>query len=92
MKNSIPSDSKQKYVFSGIAVVLGILSAIAPIWPAGDVAPRVGGLLVIAGILELLHSFRRSSDEERKSAWFGHNNFDLLLFCLSMQRTLSELL
>ncbi len=71
MKNSIPSDSKQKYVFSGIAVVLGILSAIAPIWPAGDVAPRVGGLLVIAGILELLHSFRRSSDEERKSAWFG---------------------
>ena len=61
----------QKYIFTGIAIIPGILSTIAPIWPSGDVASRVGGLLIFTAFLEILHSFRRATDKERKSGWFG---------------------
>lgn len=65
------SPSVQKYVFIAIAVMLGILSLIAPIWPEGHLEPRVGGLLILAGILEIFHGFRRATGEERRSAWFS---------------------
>ena len=61
----------QKYVFFSISILLGILSAISPLWPEGPVEPRVGGLLIITGLLEMLHGFRRASDKDRKSAWFS---------------------
>ena len=71
MTSSKQTGSVQKYVFVGAAILLGFLSAIAPIWPSGEVAPRVGGLLIVTALLELLHGFRRATDAERKSAWFG---------------------
>ncbi|MBK9331452.1 MAG: metallophosphoesterase [Ignavibacteria bacterium] len=61
----------QKYVFVSIALLLGILAVIAPIWPEGPLEPRLGMLLVITGVLEILHGFRRATDSERKSAWFS---------------------
>ncbi len=71
MTASNETASIQKYIFTGIAIVLGIFAAIAPIWPEGPIEPRVGGMLLAAGFLELLHGFKRATDEERKSAWFG---------------------
>lgn len=71
MTNIKDTLSFQKKIFFGIAILLSTLAAIAPIWPAGAVEPRVGGLLIATSVLEILHGFKRATDEERRSAWFG---------------------
>lgn len=63
---------RQERVFALVAGVLGTLAFIAPIWPQeADVEQRVGGLLVFASLLEILHGFRRADEKERRAAWFG---------------------
>ncbi|MBK9288601.1 MAG: metallophosphoesterase [Flavobacteriales bacterium] len=62
---------RQQLLFTAFACLLGTLALLAPVWPDAPVEPRVGGLLVWAAILELVHGFRRATPSERRSAWLS---------------------
>ena len=62
---------RQQLLFTGLAALLGLLALFAPVWPEAPVEPRVGGLLLWAAILELVHGFRRATPSERRSAWLS---------------------
>lgn len=61
----------QKYIFTGIGIFLGVLALLTPFWEIAEPASYVGGLLVWAGILEIIHGFRRAENMSRYSAWFS---------------------
>ena len=44
---------------------------MTPFWDIVEPASYVGGLLVWAGILEILHGFKRAENKARYSAWFS---------------------
>ncbi len=62
---------QQRYIFTGIGIFLGVLALLTPFWEVAEPASYVGGLLVLAALLEILHGFRRAEDHERSSAWFS---------------------
>ncbi len=62
---------QQKYIFTGIGILLGLLALMTPLWEIVEPASYVGGLLVWAGILEILHGFKRAENSARLSAWFS---------------------
>jgi uncharacterized membrane protein HdeD (DUF308 family)/3',5'-cyclic AMP phosphodiesterase CpdA len=62
---------QQKYIFTGIGILLGVLALMTPFWEIAEPASYVGGLLVWAGILEIIHGFRRAENISRNSAWFS---------------------
>ncbi|MBL8002078.1 MAG: metallophosphoesterase [Flavobacteriales bacterium] len=62
---------RQALAFSGLAMVLAVLAMAAPLRSAAPVEPRVGGLLVWAAVLELVHGFRRATPADRRSAWLS---------------------
>ncbi len=62
---------QQRFIFTGIGISLGILALLTPLWDVADPASYVGGLLVWAAILEILHGFRRAENQARFSARFS---------------------
>lgn len=71
MVKSFVTPKVQRFVFTGIGILLGILSLLTPVWEVAEPASYVGGLLVWAAILEILHGFRRAESHARYSAWFS---------------------
>lgn len=65
------SMTRQQLGFAALAMVFAALCLVAPVWPDAPVEPRVGGFLVGAAILELIHGFRRATSPERRSAWLS---------------------
>ena len=54
-----------------LAVVCFLFAAFAlltPVWPATEVAPHLGGLLLSIGIIELIDAFKRSERASKRSA------------------------
>jgi hypothetical protein len=51
--------------------VLAILALTAPLTPAETPAPRLGALLAVASLFEVLHGMRRSTVAARRKASFG---------------------
>ncbi|MGB5393493.1 MAG: metallophosphoesterase [Lutimonas sp.] len=62
---------QQRYIFTGIAIILALLALMIPFKDIAEPATYMGGLLVWAGILEIIHGFRRSESFARSSAWFS---------------------
>jgi 3',5'-cyclic AMP phosphodiesterase CpdA len=69
MAKSFLSPNIQRFLFTGIGIFLGILSLFTPYWEVAEPASYVGGLLVWAAILEILHGFKRADSQARLSAW-----------------------
>ena len=61
----------QRFGFMGIGLFLGLLSLLTPVWDVAEPASYVGGLLVWAAILEILHAFRRAENHARYSGWIS---------------------
>jgi len=60
---------QQRFIFTAIGIILGVLALLTPFWEVAEPASYVGGLLVWAALLEILHGFRRAEDQARFSAW-----------------------
>ena len=71
MTKSLFSPTVQRFVFTGLGILLGVLSLLTPIWEVAEPASYVGGLLVWAALLEILHGFKRAETQARYSAWFS---------------------
>lgn len=58
---------------AGLGLVAGVLGLLALLAPFGaiDVAPRVGTLLALAGMLEIGHAFRRVGGGAQRAAWLS---------------------
>lgn len=69
MTNQWLGPTQQKFIFTGIGILLGVLSLLTPFWEIAEPASYVGGLLVWAAILEIIHGFRRAENPARNSAW-----------------------
>lgn len=69
MSKSIFAPAMQRFIFTGIGVLLVILALLTPFWEIAEPASYVGGLLVWAAILEIIHGFRRAENPARFSAW-----------------------
>jgi uncharacterized membrane protein HdeD (DUF308 family)/3',5'-cyclic AMP phosphodiesterase CpdA len=61
----------QRPIFTGIGIFLGLLALLSPFWEVAEPASYVGGLLIWAAILEIVHGFRRAENLSRMSAWFS---------------------
>ncbi len=59
----------QQFIFTAIGLILGVLALLTPYWEVAEPASYVGGLLVWAAILEILHGFKRADAQTRISAW-----------------------
>lgn len=59
----------QRFVFAAIGLSLGLLALLTPYWEVAEPASYVGGLLVWAAVLEIIHGFRRAESQARLSAW-----------------------
>ena len=75
MTKSFLKTNVQRFVFTGIGAMLGILALLTPVWEVAEPASYVGGLLVWAAILEILHGFRRADNHARYSAWISGASF-----------------
>ena len=62
---------RQRFVFAGIGTILGVLVLLTPFWDVAEPVEHVGGLLVWAALLEIVHGFRRAEQPARRSAWFS---------------------
>ena len=71
----------RKWILAGVLLFLSLLAFLAPVWPGTSVENYLGGLLIWAGILEILHGFRRTQNKERRSAWYS-GIFSLILAAL----------
>lgn len=71
MSKSLLPPIVQRYIFTGIGILLGILALLTPYWEVAEPASYVGGLLVWAAVLEILHGFKRAENQARFSAWFS---------------------
>ncbi|MFD1314373.1 metallophosphoesterase [Namhaeicola litoreus] len=69
--NGLFSFIQQRYIFTGIGILLAILALLIPFKDIADPVTYMGGLLIWAAILEILHGFRRSESQARLSAWFS---------------------
>ena len=65
------SPNLQRFIFTGLGILLGILALLTPYWEVAEPASYVGGLLVWAAVLEILHGFRRAENQARFSAWIS---------------------
>lgn len=61
----------QRFVFTGLGILLGVLALLEPFMNVTEPASYIGGLLVWAALLEILHGFRRAENNSRTSAWFS---------------------
>jgi len=68
VKLSLPH---QRFVFTGIGIVLVALSLLMPVWDVAEPAHFIGSLLVWAAMLEIVHGFRRAENNARTSAWIS---------------------
>jgi 3',5'-cyclic AMP phosphodiesterase CpdA len=71
MTKSSLSTHLQRYIFTGLGILLGVLALLTPYWEVAEPATWVGGLLVWAAVLEILHGFKRAEIYSRYSAWFS---------------------
>ncbi len=67
MTKSLLSPNLQRFIFTGLGILLGILALLTPYWEVAEPASYVGGLLVWAAVLEILHGFRRAENQARFS-------------------------
>jgi hypothetical protein len=70
-KNSLFSFVQQRYIYTGIGIALAVLAILSPLMDLVEPANYVGGLLIWAAILELLHGFKRAENHARNSAWIS---------------------
>lgn len=61
----------QRFIFTGLGILLTILALLTPYWEVAEPASYVGGLLVWAAFLEILHGFKRAENHARLSVWFS---------------------
>lgn len=61
----------RRFVFVGLGILLGVLSLLTVFLEIPEPGSYVGGLLVWAAILEMLHGFKRAETSARNSAWFS---------------------
>ena len=80
---------RQKYIFTAIGIFLGLLALMTPFWEIAEPASYVGGLLVWAGILEIVHGFRRAENMSRYAAWFS-GTITLLIGTLMINASLFQ--
>jgi uncharacterized membrane protein HdeD (DUF308 family)/3',5'-cyclic AMP phosphodiesterase CpdA len=52
-------------------ILLAVLALVSPLRSGAPSAERVGALLVVTGVLEGLHGFRRSGSAAQRAAWQG---------------------
>lgn len=71
MARSLLPPDIQRFVFTGIGILLAVLALITPYWELAEPAGYVGGLLVWAAVLEIVHGFRRAENHARNSAWIS---------------------
>ena len=83
------STTFQRFIFLGLGLLLGILSLLTPYWEVAEPVSYVGGLLMWAAILELIHGFRRAEDKDRQSAWIS-GAITLIIGVLMMNATLFD--
>jgi uncharacterized membrane protein HdeD (DUF308 family)/predicted phosphodiesterase len=69
MTKALLPPAAQKFIFTGLGILLGALALLTPYWEVAEPASYVGGLLVWAAILEIIHGFRRAESNARMSAW-----------------------
>jgi uncharacterized membrane protein HdeD (DUF308 family) len=65
---------RERITVSALALValgLGLLALITPLTGSESPAPRIGGLLAIAALIEVLHAVRRSDAAARRRATVG---------------------
>ncbi len=60
---------QQRYIFTGLGILLVFLAILTPFKDIVEPAKYIGSLLVWAAILEVIHGFRRSAKHARFSAW-----------------------
>jgi len=80
---------KQKFIFTGIGILLSVLALLTHVLDVDDPASYIGGLLVWAAILEILHGFRRAENHDRFSAWFS-GSITMLIGILLLNATLFQ--
>lgn len=71
MTKALLPTSVQRFLFAGIGILLGILALLTPFWEVAEPASYVGGLLVWAAILEILHGFKCAERHARFSSWIS---------------------
>jgi hypothetical protein len=71
MSKSLLPPVVQRYIFTALGILLGLLALLTPYWEVAEPASYVGGLLVWAALLEILHGFKRAEIQARYSAWFS---------------------
>ncbi len=71
MAKFLRATNLQRFLFTGIGILLGVLSLLTPFWEVAEPASYVGGLLVWAAVLEILHGFKRAENQARFSAWIS---------------------
>ena len=54
-----------------VVIGLGVLAALVPVWPGFAPEWRLGLILAVVAILEMIDGFRRASVDARRSAWMG---------------------
>ena len=62
---------QQRIIFTAIGFLLGAMALLTPFWDVAEPPHYVGGLLIWAAILEIVHGFRRAESQSRMSAWFS---------------------
>ena len=65
----IPSKiEKKSLVIAGIVFFLGILALIKAFGKEQEIEAELGGLILWTAVMEIIHGFRRSSEDQRKMA------------------------
>ncbi len=62
---------QQRYIYTGIGIVLAALAISTIFRDLVEPENYIGGLLIWAAILELLHGFKRAENHARNSAWIS---------------------
>jgi len=71
MTKALLTPTLQRYLFTGLGILLVLLAVLTPYWEVAEPAKYVGGLLVWAALLEILHGFKRAENQARNSAWIS---------------------
>jgi len=71
MSKNLLTPTTQRFVFTGLGILLSVLCLLTPFWEVAEPASYVGGLLVWAAALEIAHGFKRAETHARNSAWIS---------------------
>jgi uncharacterized membrane protein HdeD (DUF308 family) len=68
MQKTISQKSESR-LFSLVLLILGIMALLTVFQENREVETGLGWLIIVSGILEIVHGFRRSSTDQRHMAW-----------------------